>query len=168
MKKLLKAIGSATLIAATPAMGFGVENLKAKTLDVTVTKASKASPEALWGAVGEFCDIPKWHPAIVKCVESKEGSDSFRTLSLDGGGEVYEKKVSFDTAGKSYSYTIEKSPLPVKNYTAKIAVSADGEGSSVTWSATFNAKDETDEKAVEIVTGIFEAGLNSLVEGVAK
>lgn len=164
MKRMFSTFTAVMLLTTTSVMAFGVENLKAEKLNVTVSKSSDASPDAIWAAIGKFCDITVWHPAIVKCVESKDGEDNFRTLSLDGGGEVYEKLISFDTAGKFYAYTIEKSPLPVQNYTARIGVKAYREGSEVTWSADFDAKDATNEKAIETMTGVFEAGVNSLVD----
>lgn len=168
MTRTVCALGIATLMAITPAVAFGVENLKSKPLEVTVSKTSKASADNMWKAIGDFCGVKEWHPAVVKCAVKEEGGDTYRTLELDGGGEILEKKISFDDATRSYAYTIEESPLPVKNYSAKIEVKEDGDGSVVNWSAKFNSKDATDEKAVETITSVFQAGVDSLVAGLDK
>jgi Polyketide cyclase / dehydrase and lipid transport len=148
----LPLIGLAACVLASPAFAVDVK----KSVDVS------ASPKATWKAIGGFCGIGKWHPAIAKCKISKKGGATYRTLTLKGGGEVYEKKLDWDNAKKTYSYSIESSPLPVANYTANISVEPSGSGSTIVWTAHFDAKGAPDEKAAETIGGIFDAGLGSL------
>jgi hypothetical protein len=145
-------IGLAALVLAGPAFAVDVK----KSVDVS------ASPDAAWKAIGDFCGIGKWHPAIAKCEESMKDGATYRTLTLKGGGEVFEKKLSWDDAGRTYSYSIEASPLPVANYSAAMAVESNGAGSAIIWTAHFDAKGAPDEKAAEVIGGIFDAGLASL------
>ena len=51
---------------------------------ITVKKRIEAPglPPEVWAEVGAFCAIEKWHPAVAKCEESKEGDATFRTLTL--------------------------------------------------------------------------------------
>ncbi len=145
---------SALLIAASfcfagPAFALDVK----KAVDVP------ASPDAVWKTIGDFCGIANWHPAIEKCEISKKDDATFRTLSLKGGGTILEKETAWDNKGKSYSYAIEESPLPVANYKATLAVEPKGSGSEVIWSSTFNAKGADDAKASSTIGGIFDAGL---------
>lgn len=118
---------------------------------------------ATWRKIGAFCGIKDWHPAIANCERSREGTKFFRTLTLKDGGKIKEKLAS---VGKvNYSYTIEESPLPVKNYTATIGVapsSTDKGQSVITWSAKFDAKDKPEADAKATIEGIFKAGLDNL------
>lgn len=140
----------------------------ANALEVKVVKEVAAAPDAVWSAVGDFCGIANWHPAIARCDMSSKGADTFRSLTLKGGGVVYEKQLTFDKAGRVYSYTIETSPLPVKDYMAQISVTPKGTGSVLSWTATFAAKDASDADAIKTIAGIFELGAAALVAKTAK
>lgn len=117
----------------------------------------------LWRKIGPFCAIKAWHPAIANCERSREKLTFFRTLTLKDGGKIKEKLTG---AGKgSYSYSIEESALPVKNYTATIAVApaaADKKQSTITWTAKFDPKDKTEAEAKAVIDGIFKAGLDGI------
>src|SRR4030042_1400575 len=63
-----------------------------------------------------FCAIQKWHPAVAKCEESKEGDVTFRTLTLKDGGKIKEKLTG--TEDVAYTYDIIESPLLLKNYSS--------------------------------------------------
>jgi hypothetical protein len=151
-KTSLSFIGLAALVLASPAFA----------VDVKKSAGVPASPDAAWKAIGDYCGIANWHPAIAKCEISKKDGATYRTLTLKGGGEVFEKQLGWDDAGRTYSYNIESSPLPVANYKATISVAPDGTGSTIVWTANFDAKGASDEKAAETIGGIFDAGLQSL------
>lgn len=140
----------------------------ANALEVVVKKNSTASIEAAWAEIGAFCDIAKWHPAVEKCEQSIQNGVTYRNLFLKGGGEVFEKQTEFNNSSKSYSYTIEKSPLPVQNYSAQIKAEAGSAGTTLVWEARFDAKGVSDEEAQKTISGIFEAGLGSIIERLNK
>jgi len=152
IKTSLALIGLTAFVFASPALAVDVK----KSVDVS------AAPDAAWKAIGDFCGIGKWHPAVAKCEISNKGGAPLRTLTLKGGGEIMEKQTARDEKGRSYSYAIEKSPLPVANYGATLSVAPNGAGSTIVWAAHFDAKGETDAKAGEIIGGIFDAGLGAL------
>ena len=102
-----------------------------------------------------------------KCEISKKDGVTFRTLSLKGGGTILEKQTNWDNKAKTYSYTIEESPLPVANYKATLSVKPKGSGSEVLWISNFNAKGADDAKASSTIGGIFDAGLTG-IEAKAK
>jgi hypothetical protein len=149
---------SAFLIAAASFCFAG----SAFALDVKKIVDVPASPDAVWKTIGDYCGIANWHPAIEKCEISKKDGATFRTLSLKGGGTILEKQTAWDDKSKTYSYTIEESPLPVANYKATIAVAPKGSGSEVIWISNFNAKGADDAKASSTIGGIFDAGLASI------
>ncbi|NOT72993.1 MAG: SRPBCC family protein [Hyphomicrobium sp.] len=118
---------------------------------------------------GAFCAIKDWHPAVAKCDESKEGNDTFRTLTLKDGGVIKEKLTSKGDEG--YSYKIVESPLPVKDYMATFSIKKDGDGDNavrINWLASYQAKGKTEAEAKAVIEGIFDAGLKSLSELAAK
>lgn len=131
-------------------------------LEAKVTKPSTASAKAVWAAVGDFCNIQKWHAAVEKCEISKKDGATFRTLSLNGGGTILEKLVAWDDAGMSYTYTIEEGPLPVANYKSTLKVVPADKGATVDWSGTFDAKGAPDADAVKTITGVYQAGVDVL------
>ena len=90
--------------------------------------------------VGEFCAIEKWHPAVAKCEESKEGDVTFRTLTLKDGGKIKEKLTG--TEDLAYTYEIVESPLPVKNYKSKLWLEVDDEPdrSVIYWQSDFDRR----------------------------
>ena len=117
--------------------------------------------DELWNLIGGFNTLPDWHPAIDKSELQEEGS--MRTLSLVGGGEIVEKLEKHDNNEKIYSYAITESPLPVSNYRAEIKVIEKGEGkSSVEWSSEFSAEGAPENEAIDVITGIFQAGFDNL------
>ncbi|MGE5260434.1 MAG: SRPBCC family protein [Actinomycetota bacterium] len=133
-------------------------------LDVNKHIAAPAQLLVVWSTISEFCSIEDWHPAVADCKESKEGDDTFRVLTLkDNGGTIKEKLTGSDDT--SYSYEIVESPLPVKNYSAKLWVEPDDRDPARTvihWDATFDANGKSDEEATKVISDIFMAGLKSI------
>ncbi|MBM3544793.1 MAG: SRPBCC family protein [Alphaproteobacteria bacterium] len=131
----------------------------AEAIDVRKRREAPGTPAEVWALVGGFCDIQKWHPAVAKCEESKDGDKLLHTLTLKDGAKILEEETK--TAENSYSYTILEGPLPVKDYNATLTVGADDEPDRVEilWTASFEADGKSDEEAKKIVEGIFEAGV---------
>jgi hypothetical protein len=139
-----------------------MSGLSAHAIDTGAKASSKLSADAMWAKIGDFCGISKWHPALEKCELSADGKT--RTLTLKGGGTIVEALVKWDAAGKSYTYSITSSPLPVANYTSTITVSAEGAGSALTWSGKYDAKGAPDADAAKVIQGIYDSGLKALTE----
>jgi hypothetical protein len=149
-------------MAVTAGAALLMSGLAAHALDTSSTAKSTLSADAVWTKIGDFCGIGKWHPALEKCELSADGKT--RTLTLKGGGTIVEALVKWDAAGKSYTYSIVQSPLPVANYTSTITVSADGAGSVLTWTGKYDAKGAPDAKAQEVIKGIYDSGLGALTK----
>ena len=119
-------------------------------------------PPAVWEFAGGFCAIKDWHPLVADCQETKEGDVTFRTLTLKDGGKIKEKLLESDDT--SYSYEIVESPLPVKNYKAKLSVE-DGNHENrtmVEWSADFEANGASYDEATKKIKDIFDGGLKGI------
>jgi Polyketide cyclase / dehydrase and lipid transport len=132
-------------------------------IEVNKKIAAPGDPEDIWDMISDFCSIQDWHPVVEQCDESEEGGDTFRTLTLKGGGKIKEKLVDYDD--ESYTYQIVESPLPVKNYQAKIWVEEDSrqpDRTDIHWDATFDANGASDEDAAKTISDIFTAGLKNI------
>jgi len=127
-----------------------------------------ASPTTVWKMVGGFNGLDVWHPVVVDSqLESGEGikPGDTRVLSLADGAKITEKLVVYSDVKKTYTYAITASPLPVIDYVSTITVSKSDAGmSKVEWTSTFNANNATDAKALEVITGVYDAGLNNLAK----
>jgi hypothetical protein len=142
---------------------LGMSTASAFALESSVTKTSSISADALWKLVGDFCGIASWHPAIERCVLSKDGKQ--RTLSLKGGGTIVDALENWDDANRSYRYIMLSGPLPVVNYHSTISVSADPKGSTLKWIGTYGAKGAPDADVKKAINGIYEAGAKALTGG---
>lgn len=141
---------------AMAAIGAGT----AQAASVTETAKIDAAPADVWAAsAADFCGIAQFHPAIEKCELSDGGKT--RTLSLKGGGTILEKQTA-QRDGKSYSYVIVESPLPVANYKSTFSVKGKGSSATVTWKGTFKAKGATEAEAKKTIDGIYTSGLAAL------
>jgi len=118
--------------------------------------------EKVWELIGGFDALPRWHPAISKSELKKDGNTTIRTLHLVGGGVVRERLERSDDSGRTYTYTILESPLPVANYTATIHVTGEGDDCTVEWSSEFNPSGAPENDAVKVIEGIYKAGFDNL------
>ena len=128
---------------------------------VNMTTDLDVAADELWNLIGGFNALPDWHPAFEGSKLKEEGN--MRVLSLVGGGEIVEKLEKHDDNERIYSYAITDSPLPIKNYRAEIKVIDQGDGkASVEWSSEFSADGAPENEAIELITGVFQAGLDNL------
>lgn len=145
---------------------------------VTLTAEVAAPPDEVWAAIGNFDDM-SWHPAVFS-TEGNGGNaiDATRLLTLgqEGGPTIAEVLYKFSDEKMSYSYRITEvavEVLPVTNYSSHLTVKPrDGGGSIVEWRGAFYRgypnndppPELNDEAAIAAVTGVYQAGLDALVE----
>ncbi len=156
LKTTLKHLAGATLLLASSL------SLAAGGLSVSREATIDAAPATAWKLIGNFNGLDLWHPAVAASTQKGSGTapGTTRQLSLAGGGTVDEKLVAYSAAKRSLSYTITKSPLPVKNYVSTMSVTPTADGKSlVKWTSTFDASGADDAKAKEVIGGIYDAGL---------
>lgn len=137
----------------------------ADALEVTRSRDVDAPPAAVWALIGDFCSIARWHPQVERCILSTDEDDEsvkvqVRGLVVKGGlGTIVEVETARDESGMSYSYSFVQGPLPVAAYNATLAVRANGSGSTVIWSGTFDASGASDTQAVADMTAVYDQGL---------
>jgi uncharacterized protein YndB with AHSA1/START domain len=169
MKKRALVAAAAALAASWSAFAAPL-----KPLSVTQTVEIQAPPAKVWAAAKDFDGLNTWHPGFAKD-ELMKGKNNMpgtvRALTIKDGPTFTEELLSFNEAAHTYKYRIIESPLPLSNYVATFTV-APGKagGTQVTWSANFTRKNpaenppeaENDAAAVNLITGVFQAGLANL------
>lgn len=150
------------------ALGVAVSASSAFALEAHYAKDTTAAPAAAWAAIGDFCGISAWHPALEKCDISKKDGATFRTLTLKGGGTVLEQLVEQNDKTMTQTYTIIDGVLPVKNYKSTLKVVGKGSGATYDWSGSFDAKNTSDAESVKTMNGVYGAGVDALVAKTSK
>lgn len=165
----MKTVAAAALLAGSALSLNAIAN-EGK-LSVTRQITVDAPAASVWKYVGNFNALDVWHPAVAKS-ELTQGTGTkagdVRVLTLGDGAQIIEKLVNLDNGKRSYAYTIEKGPLPVKNYRSTLEVSEKDGKTLVTWSSTFDANGAPDEKAAEIIGGVYDGGLARVINNFKK
>ena len=120
-----------------------------------------------------------WHPAVHSTTgEGGNDIDATRQLVLgaEGGPTIDEVLYKYSAEKMSYSYRItavKVEVLPVTNYSSHLTVKPrDGGGTLVEWRGAFYRgypnndppEELNDAAAIAAVTGVYQAGLDALVE----
>lgn len=152
------------LIAGTvlTATALSIGGAPALAIDLNESVDVTASPADAWAAIVDFCSIPDWHPVIAECEQFDQDGKTMRRLVTGDGGELLEELNEMDEGAMSFTYSIIESPLPIADYVSTMTVSEGGDGATISWSSTYNAAGVSDEEALEIMTGIYRAGLDEL------
>ena len=130
---------------------LAASTISAFALESTVTARSSLSQESLWQTVSDFCAITLWHPSVEDCVLSADGR--VRTLWLFGGFKIEQALEHWDGANQSYTFSFTPG-LPVVNYHSKVSVIAEGKGSALQLTATYDASGVSDADAKRAVDGL--------------
>ena len=144
------------------------------TLHETQTVEVAASPDKIWSIAGNFVDLT-WVPAV-KASSATNGNKPGSVRALDfGGPKLMEELVKYDAKKHTYTYKIINSEdnrkiVPVSNVVSSITVAPAGNGSKVTWEASFTRVDPTatpaegkdDATAQKTISGVFGLGLGAL------
>ena len=154
----MRAVKLALIITIVLLLGNGL----ALSLEVNKKVEAPGAPAQIWGIAGDFCAIKRWHPFVADCKQTNEGDTILRTLTAKNGVTIKEKLVESDD--RSYSYQIIESPLPVKNYNAKLWVEEGQTPSStvIHWDAEFDANGASDDAAKKKINDILAVGLKGI------
>ncbi len=131
---------------------------------VNLSTTLPVSARTVWDVIGGFNNLAKWHPAVAKSEETKEGAATTRRLTLHGGGVIVERLEGKDDKKRTYTYSILEGPLPVAGYKARLHVeeNKDGKSCTVEWSSEFTPSGAPEPEAVKVIRGIYEAGFDNL------
>ena len=143
-------------------------SIAAQAAEVSRSVTVTASPEQVWEVIGPFCAIGDWYPGITSCEEETRDGTTYRQLTTADGGHFLEKMLQHDDGGMSYSYAIEEGSLPVADYSSTMSVTESAGETVITWQSTFQPDGASEAEAVEVVTGVFDGGLEALRQRFAE
>jgi dienelactone hydrolase len=125
----------------------------AEALESAATAWSHLPPDELWKKIGDFCGVASWDPAVENCVLSADGKH--RTSAYFGGIVRTEAELEdWSDADRSFSWkNASSSSGSVANYHGRISVTADGKGSVLKWSASYEAQGVPDPQARSLIDG---------------
>ena len=123
--------------------------------ELSLTHTFTASDEALWALVA-FDKLADWHPLVPNIAMSEDGA--VRTM---GFGPMTAVERLVEQNERSYSYIVEKSPMPVKDYKATWTVAAAEGGSTLTIAASYEPKGPA-AVADELLNAFFAAAFKAL------
>lgn len=143
-------------------------SMVAHAAEVSRTVKVNASAEQAWEVIGPFCAIADWYPGIDSCEEETIDGTTHRRLITADGGQFLEKLLAHDDGGMSYSYAIVEGPLPVAGYSSTMSVTEAGGETIITWESTFEPDGVSEDEAVEVITGVYDGGLEALRQHFAE
>jgi len=169
MKKLALALVASAFVF--PISAFAE---KATVLSIEEKIEVNAPAKAVWTKLHNFGDMGAWHPAVKKTEivggeNNKPGA--VRLLTLQDGGTIKEKLLTYKFKERTFEYEIVEGVLPVSNYVSTLTVGEAKDGKSlVIWKGNFKRKDlsdkpaagQGDEDAVKAITGVYKGGLDNL------
>lgn len=119
--------------------------------------------DTLWRQVGSFQGVGDWHPMLTKVDGEGESPGATRTATAADGSQQVERLQGADPTEHRYSYVMESTPLPVRDYTGRFSAHATGgDATTVRWSADFDVTSQDEAQAVEMIQGFLDAGLDNL------
>lgn len=135
---------------------------------IYVSMVIEAPVEEVWSVARDFTG--NWHSSVIADSEIESGLPSdevgcVRNFSLaDGGGQLREQLVGLSDERHEFAYRILDSPLPVSEYlaTARFTPITTSGQTFGEWWVDFRVAPEDEQGTVELVRGVFEAGLSDL------
>lgn len=128
-----------------------------------------APVDRVWTVIRDFNALPSWTPFVVDSrIEGGDRSDRIgciRNFKLQDGGVIREQLLSLDDHGRSCSYSILESPMPVENYVATLSIFPITTSSQTfaEWTAEFDCSDQEEAALIDnIGDGVFAAAFAHL------
>lgn len=160
MKKGIKRVLLSALVFSS-INGYAADKILEASRQVTIN----VNADIVWDLLCDFNGLNKWHPAVVSSKMHGKGSikGDIRILALEDGGLIYDELIDYKYELKEYTYKVISAPLPVTGYVGRLKVISDEPNTStIIWSSNFIANGASDEDAIQIINGIYAAGLDAL------
>jgi hypothetical protein len=148
-------------VGASLALAAGAPPAAADSLSRSVSV--HAPPAEVWAAIGPFCAIAQWHPAIGSCRDDGRQPSTRTLLTKDGKATFVELQTARSERLRFYSYTFTSAPVPVVHYSSTIRVVGQPDGTSVvTWSGVYTPDAGKAAEADAALNGIYRSGLDAI------
>lgn len=125
----------------------------------------RSAPQEVWALIGGFGSIHHWHPDVAEPTLTGDPTapGTRRVFGAGTDQEMIEELIAIDDQARSMSYRLVDPAFPITDHTAVLSVHSAGEGSRITWTASFEATAE-DATQVEraMGDGVFVPGLRGI------
>ncbi|SFK46982.1 SRPBCC family protein [Methylocapsa palsarum] len=122
----------------------------------------RTTPDKAWAAIGDFCGIKEWHPAVASCELKQDGKARERILTGVDGGMTVEREMTRSDAAHAYSYRGLESLFPVEHYVSTIRVLPMDHGRvNILWVGAFKPVGPASD-AEKAISANYLAGLQEL------
>ncbi len=119
--------------------------------------------DALWSEVGDFGSVARWHPHLSGMTVEEQSTGRVRTAFFTTGGEQIERLRTADDAHHIYTYSVERTSIPVRDYSAEFRVEGvAARKSRVVWEARFTLENEHDDRTVEAIRYFLHEGTTGI------
>lgn len=123
-----------------------------------VTAVYKVPAAELWKTVDFHQPSETIMPPIASSQRTGEGLGAKKVNTLHGGGDVHLLLVYYAPEDHAYNYTIQSSPLPVKNYVGEVRVRPLGENrSELSWRGIYEPDGVSRAEADEALGSFYNA-----------
>lgn len=130
-----------------------------------VTAVYQVPADELWETVDFHQPSETIMPPIASSQRTGEGIGATKINVLQGGGEVHLLLVYYSPKEYAFNYTIQSSPLPVKNYVGQVRVTPLGENrSELSWQGIYDPDGVSKEEAGEILGSFYNAIVQKIGE----
>lgn len=132
------------------------------TAKTTSTVKLNTSADTVWELIGGFNSLPAWQPAVA---ESRlENAGRVRRLTMADGNTIVQKLLWRRNADRAYSYSMNKSHLPVADYVSTFGAveEAGGAACRIEWTCAFEPVGRTEDEARKVIEDIHGRGLDHL------
>ncbi len=134
--------------------------------DTGISAIYGVSAAELWGVVDFHQPSEAIMPPVASSERQGEGVGATKVNRLAGGGEVHLLLTYYNPEERAFNYTIQSSPLPVKNYVGQVRVVAlDDERAQLSWQGTYAPDGVSEAKADEILEGFYQVIAERIGEG---
>ena len=120
-----------------------------------------APASAVWGLIGDFYSVEAWMPGVADTVPDTDRRT--RALTMQDGGRLVERLIDEGKWFHHYRFD-DPGPVPVVDFTARIAVVEDGpDRSAIEWTGSFEPVPGVPaDEAAAAVGGFYQACLDRI------
>jgi hypothetical protein len=134
-----------------------------------VAKIVDAPVDKVWVAIRSIGGLDRWFPVIDSCRVDGQGVGAIRTLGLVGGGEMRDRIVEIDEAGRRFRYERFELPFPVENYRGMVEARGRGDHrSEIVWEIQFEVAAEKRGDLVAFIEGAISDGIDGLEQELTR
>jgi quinol monooxygenase YgiN len=148
---------------------------KAALTRVASSAVIEATVDAVWTLLSDFNNVFRWHPDVRKS-RIEDGGTGFRpgdvrSITLRDGTAIRERLLAISDESKSYTYSVIESPMPIRDHSSTVTLSATPEHrTTIVWTAEFVVDPAADAAAMAagVKAGVIELGFAGLKAAIGK